>query len=213
LADGSVGARFSDTLKLDFDDQKQIDQLKLKALHYENQFDIASGQYTLKVVFSSGGESFGKLEQPLIVEPYDKYQFNLSGLALSKEFRAASEVSIDLDALLGDDRTPLVANGLRVVPSGSNRFKKTDPAVFYAEIYEPSPISAGLQIRILDRKTGSSIGDSGLMKMDAPKAGGSVPLALKIPIAALTPGSYVLEVQASDAAGKTVKRTSDFEIE
>src|SRR4029078_6968103 len=40
-ADGTVGARFSDTLKLDFDDQRQIDVLKLKPLHYENQFDIA----------------------------------------------------------------------------------------------------------------------------------------------------------------------------
>jgi hypothetical protein len=213
LADGSVGARFSDTLKLDFSDQKEIDQLKQKPLHYENQFDIASGQYTLKVVFSSGGESFGKLEQALVVDPYDKAQFNLSGLALSKEFRAVSDLSVDLDALLGDERTPLVANGLRFIPDGSHRFKKTDPAAFYAEIYEPTAIAADLQIRILDRKTGALRGDSGPMKMDAPKTAGVVPVALKLPVADLAAGSYVLDVQAMDGTGKSVKRTVDFELE
>jgi VWFA-related protein len=214
LADGSVGARFSDTLKLDFADQKQIDDLKQKPLHYENKFDIASGQYDLKVVFTSGGESFGKLEMPLVVEPYDKAQLNLSGLALSKEFRAASDVSLDLDALV-DDRTPLVANGLRIIPYGGSRFKKTDLVTLYAEMYETSDVSAGLRIRILDRKTGDSKGDSGLMKVDGPKSAGSgvVPLAMKIPIADLAAGAYVLEVQAVEPSGKAVKRTSDFEIE
>jgi VWFA-related protein len=214
LADGSVAARFSDTLKLDFTNQKQIDDLKQKPLHYENKFDIASGQYTLKVVFTSGGESFGKLEMPLVVEPYDKAQLNLSGLALSKEFRAVSDLSLDLDALV-DDRTPLVANGLRIIPYGASRFKKTDPVSLYAEIYEPNAVSAGLRIRILDRKTGDPKDDSGLMKVDGPKSAGSgmVPLAMKIPIAELAAGSYVLEVRAMDASGKAVKRTSDFEIE
>jgi hypothetical protein len=61
-ADGTVGARFSDTLKLDFDDQRQVDSLKLKPLHYENQFDIASGSYTLKVVFSAGATASANLK-------------------------------------------------------------------------------------------------------------------------------------------------------
>jgi hypothetical protein len=51
------------------------------------------------------------------------------------------------------------------------------------------------------------------MGIDAPKAGGSVPIILKIPIAELATGTYVLEVQASDPDAKAVKRTSDFEIE
>ena len=62
LPDGSVGARFSDSLKLDFDDKKQMEAFKEKPMHYENQFDVASGKYNLKVVFAAGGESFGKVE-------------------------------------------------------------------------------------------------------------------------------------------------------
>ena len=127
-ADGTIGARFSDTLKLDYDEQRQVDSLKFKPLHYENQFDVASGAYTLKIVFSAGGDGFGKLEMPLVVDGYQSTEFNVSGVALSKESHPSTDLRLDLDALLIDDQTPLIANGKRIVPSGSSRFKQTDPA-------------------------------------------------------------------------------------
>ena len=60
--DGTIAARFSDTVDLDFDGKKEVEEFQKQPFHYENQFDVASGQYTLKVVFSSGNESFGKLQ-------------------------------------------------------------------------------------------------------------------------------------------------------
>ena len=74
-------------MKLDFDDKKQMEAFKDNPMHYENQFDVASGKYNLKVVFASGGESFGKVEMPLVVDPYDYKQFSMSSVALSKEVR------------------------------------------------------------------------------------------------------------------------------
>jgi hypothetical protein len=61
-ADGWVAARFSDTVKRDFEDKKQVEAFEKAPFHYETQFDVASGQYTLNVAFTSGSESFGKLE-------------------------------------------------------------------------------------------------------------------------------------------------------
>ena len=52
---------------------------------YQNQFEIGSGQYKLKVVFTSGNNSFGKLETPLVVDSYDAKQFSMSAVALSKD--------------------------------------------------------------------------------------------------------------------------------
>src|SRR5262249_11298135 len=46
--DGAVAARFSDTVKLDFEDKKEVENFQKKPLHYENQFDVASGKYNLK---------------------------------------------------------------------------------------------------------------------------------------------------------------------
>jgi VWFA-related protein len=223
LPDGTVGARFSDTLKLDFDDQRQIDALKVKPLHYENQFDVASGSYTLKVVFSAGGDSFGKLEMPLIVGAYRDSEFSVSGMALSKESRPATDLALGLDALLIDDQTPLIANGKRIIPFGSNRFKKTDPAGFYFEIYEPLLAKAGqqnapevaVQIRTLERQTGQLKSDSGLLKLNTQPANenGMLPVSVTMPLTQVEAGSYLLEVLAQDNAGNSMRRVAPFDVE
>jgi len=221
LPDGSVGARFSDTLNLDFQDKKLAEAFKERPMHYESQFDVASGKYNLKVVFASAGDSFGKIEMPLVVEPYDTKQFSMSGLALSKEARRASDLGTGLDALLLEDRVPLIAQGTQLVPSGSNHFKKTDLAAFYMEIYEPLlanaqipvPPVVAFQLRILD-KTGQAKEDTGLMRVQTTASGGPVlPVAGKIPTASLTPGSYVVEIKARDDAGKEFQRSANIEIE
>ena len=223
-ADGTVGARFSDTLKLDFDDQRQVDALKVSPLHYENQFDIASGAYTLKIVFSAGGDNFGKLESPLVVGAYQPNEFNVSGLALSKESHPAMDLNLGLDALLIDDQTPLIANGKRIVPSGSSRFKKTDPAGFYFEVYEPllaagatqtPPLEVGVEIRTLDRQTGQPTTDTGVIKLNTKVADekGTLPLSVTMPLTQVATGSYLLEVRAADSAGNSVRSVTPFEVE
>jgi hypothetical protein len=223
LPDGSVGARFSDSMKIDFDDKKQMEAFKEQPMHYENQFDVASGKYNLKVVFGSGGESFGKVEMPLVVETYDAKQFSMSGVALSKQIRRASDLGTGLDALLLDDRVPLIASGMQLVPSGSNRFKKTDVAAFYVELYEPllvnpdpkQPPVLAFDLRVLDGKTGEQKEDTGLLRVEVPAQAGSpaVAIAAKIPTASLAPGSYTVEIKAVDNAGKEFKRTADIQIE
>ncbi len=206
LPDGSVGARFSDTLNLDFDDKKQAEAFKESPMHYENQFDVASGKYNLKVVYSSGGQNFGKLEMPLTVDPYDDKQFSMSALALSKEVHKAADLGTGLDALLLADRVPLIVDGMQLVPYGSNHFKKTDLAAFYMELYEPllvtgdpkSPPVVAFELRVLDGKTGEQKEDTGLIRVPLPAQKGNpiIPVAAKIPTASLNPGSYKVEIKA-----------------
>ena len=48
-ADGTVGAKFSDAVKVDLENKKELEAFKDKPLlHYEDQFEVASGQYTLE---------------------------------------------------------------------------------------------------------------------------------------------------------------------
>jgi VWFA-related protein len=218
--DGGIAARFSDTVKLDLENQKELAAFQQKPLHYENQFDVASGQYNFKVVFSSGGESFGKLEQPLVVDPNDGNQFGLSGLALSKEVHRVSELETALDAELLEGRAPLVALGLQFTPTGANRFKTSDQATMYLEIYEPllaggNPPQVGVQLRLWDRKTGEQKVDSGVVEVASFIRAGNpvIAVGLKLPVSALTAGSYRAELTALDSAGKSVVRSTDFEIE
>lgn len=221
-ADGTVAARFSDTVDIMQDGKKQVEEFNREPFHYENQFDIATGQYTLKVALTSGGDHFAKLEAPLAVEAYDG-KFGLSGLALSKDLRPAKDMATGLDSELLADRTPLVAMGIQLVPAGLCRFKKTDRAAFYAEIYDQllagadsTKVQVGMQYVVVDRKTGATRFDTGLSDVRPLIRAGNpvIPMALKLPLDQLEPGLYRVEVKALDNAGqKANPRSADFEVE
>jgi hypothetical protein len=222
-ADGSVGGRFSDTVKFEFENKKEVEAFSEKPYHYENEFELAPGQYRFKLVFSTGGQSFGKVEKPLAIDAYDGAAFKLSGLAFSTNYRAANSMGTDLDAALIQDRTPLVTQGIQIIPSGSNRFKTTDKPAIYLEVYEPllaaqdrpKNLAVALQLQVLDTKTGEQKIDSGLFRIPVPDKNGSpaIPAASNIPVASLTPGTYRLVMTAVDSADKKSQRWADFEVQ
>jgi VWFA-related protein len=204
--EGGVGARFSDALKLDAD-------VMGKPLHYEKEFKIAPGQYSFTMAFSSGGESFGKLEAPLSVEAWKAGDLALSGLVLSKETRAAAELGLGL-AGLTDGLTPLVTDGAQIVPSASNRFAKNETGYFYFEVYAPDPGSVRVGVKVLDAKSGEPRFDSGLLQLPRPKSGGNdaIPGGSRLPLEGLAAGAYRLEITAVDGAQRQARRTAEFEI-
>lgn len=217
-SDGSVGARFSDNVEFNFDSKDMVATFSKEPYHYETQFQIGPGQYDLKVAFNSGGTNFGKLQMPLVVDNYDAKQLSMSTVALSTQVHPLSQVSSSLDAELLEDRKPLVAQGMEIVPTASDRFKKTDPAVFYIEIYDPlltgtNPPKVGLQLKVLDRKTGAQAFEMhGLLPNDPGNP--VVSLGMRLPLDKLNSGSYELQLTAIDTAGhQTSARTADFEVE
>jgi VWFA-related protein len=217
--DNSIAARFSDTANLDLDGKKEVEEFQKRPYHYENQFGIASGEYKLKVVFSSGNESFGKLEAPLAIDPYRDQDFSISAVALSNTIRRASDLSTDLDSQLLEDRTPLLVQGLQISPSASNHFKRTDTAAIYTEIYEPllknpNPPQIAYELTVVERKSGQQKAHAGERIAKVNAGNPVVPLGLKLPVAALDPGSYRVELRALDTAGNISKtRTVDFDVE
>jgi len=124
-----VGARFSDTVNLDLekDEWKEFTKAPYR---YQNQFDAMPGTYKLTVVLSGGGDTFGKFESPLQIDSYDGKKFSLGGLALTSSATRISDIPTGLDSALLEDRTPLVVKGMQVVPSASNRFKRSDNLIF-----------------------------------------------------------------------------------
>lgn len=219
--DNSVAARFSDGVNLDFENKKEVEEFGKQPFHYENQFEIASGQYKLKVVFSSGAEAFGKIETALNVDAYNGKQFGMSSMALSKEVRRAADMGTSLDAALMEDHTPLVTRGMQIVPAGTYRFKKTDTAAMYAEVYEPlmtagTEPQVGVEMKVFDAKSGQSKFDTGLATAASfmQKGNPVIPVALKLPVNTLDPGSYRIELSAVDSAGnKCAPRSAEFQVE
>ncbi|HEX4004431.1 MAG TPA: VWA domain-containing protein [Candidatus Acidoferrales bacterium] len=218
--DGSVGARFSDQLTYDFEKDEWKDFLK-SPMHYENQFPIAPGKYRLTVVLSGGGQDFGKYEEPLAIDPYDGKTFSLSAIALSNKIEPESGMGGEIEADLLADRTPLIVGGVQVVPSGSNRFKKTDSVALYAQVYEPrlaepDPPAIRIAFRVVDLKTGKQVFQAQNIDPAASIQKGNpvVPVGLKVPVSDIPPGDYRLDLQAYDTTGSITKiRTVEFVAE
>jgi VWFA-related protein len=216
--DGSVGAKFSDTVKLDYDNKNEVEEFGKKPLHYESQFDIAPGTYNFKVVFSAGGENFGKIEKPLVIEPFDGKQFAVSSLALAKEVQPAN-IDTGLDSVLIEDRVPLMALGKQAIPAAVYTFHPTDTPAFYLEVFEPAltdekPPEVSLSLRIVDRKTGDQkIAGNMSLANYVRKGNPLVPVILSLPVKDLAAGSYRLDVMGLDTAGKSVVRSAEFEID
>jgi VWFA-related protein len=221
---GGVAARFSDTIKRDFEEKKQAEAFEQAPFHYENQFEIASGRYNFKLVFGApGAAKFGKLEAPLNIDAWDASQFGISSIALSNQARPENQMAMTLDQSLLDDHVPLVASGVEVVPAGSNKFAKQKPPLFYAEVYEPLLLDnnrpkdqavVAIQIRVLDRKSGDQKFSSGLMRLDNADIHGPVmAMGERIPIENVGAGQYSVELLAVDTTGHEMKRTADFDLE
>jgi hypothetical protein len=218
---GAVAARFSDAVNVDLDGKKEVEEFQKQPYHYETEFETGAGKYNLRVVFSSGSKTFGKLENPLDVLPYDGKKIDLSSVALSNSLTKVSDLDTALDAQLLEDRKPLIARGFQILPSATDHFKKTDNGVVYLEIYDPllagdKPPQVVLEYRITDIKSGQQKLDVGVNDLKEVMKPGSpvVPIALRLPLDTLTPGTYRVDLRAQDSLNNTTEfHAAEFELE
>jgi len=216
---GSVAARFSDAVKLDFE-KKALKDFSKGSFDYQSSFNIAPGKYTLKLVLSAGGQKFGKYEMPLVVDPFSGQEFVLGGPALSTRAVPVSQLTVNMDEALLEEQTPLVFGDMQIFPSASNRFEKSGEPVFYVEVFDPLLQSGeprvGILFNIVNRRTNQQVFASNTILINHYVQPGNplVPVGQKLPMDQLQPGDYRLEVRGRDSAGNVSSvRTADFSIE
>ena len=217
--DGSIGAKFSDTVNLDLE-KDELKEFNKHPYRYENQFDAAPGTYKLTVVMSAGGDTFGKFESPLQIDPYDGKHFSLGGVVLTNSTPPLTDIPSGLDSVLLEDRTPLVVKGRQINPSATNRFTKKDTLVVYTQVYEPLLTSANPPIvaagyKIHERASGKEIVSTGAIHLDEfiQKGNPMIPVGLKVDVKDMAPGGYELVMMAVDGAGNHApNRTINFDV-
>jgi VWFA-related protein len=217
--DGSVGARFSDTVKLD-KEKKEVKEFVKSSFDYQTSFNISPGKYTLKLVLSAGGQKFGKYEMPLVVDPFSGKEFALGGPALSNNMVPLTQLNVNMDEALLEERPPLVFKGMQVVPSANNRFAKSEQTFFYVEVYDPllktEAPRLGILFNIVNRKTNQPAMSSNTVLIDEYVHRGNplVQLSLPLPIDQLQAGDYRFEIRGRDSSGNASPlRSADFSIE
>ncbi len=194
---------------------------------YETQIDLPPGEYKLVVVLSDGSK-FGRVEAPLTVESYDRKQLGISSVELCKRFHEAVMISPETAAIIpAPDLVPLVSKGVEFSPASDTRFKrrtafnKGEALFAYFELYEPLLVTQPAatvqsQLKITNVKTGELKVDTGARSAVPWIQPGSsvIRIAEEVSVEKLPTGSYRLEVQASDSAGKsTVWRAAEFTVE
>ena len=205
-ADGTVAARFSDSRSLDFNKQEYKD-FNDTGFSYRSGFDIAPGQYTLKIAVSTGGNGVAKQEVPVTVQPYSGNQFTMSAVMLSSQFQPVSQSAVTLDEALLEDQKTFVAQGMEIQPSASNTFKAGQTLALYVEVYEPQLTSSAvpsvqLQYEVINTKTNQPVANSAAPLTNFVKPGNPViPVGLPIKTEGLQAGQYEVEVLASDSNG------------
>jgi hypothetical protein len=219
--DGTVGAKFSDQVKLDLE-KDEWKQFSKAPFHYTNQFDAVPGTYKMTVVLNSGGDAYAKSEWPMKIEDYDGKHLSLGSVLVSDSVQRVEEIakSADLDAALLEDQTPLVVKGMEIKPVATNRFKKTDRVVMYSEIYDSqqlgdNPPKLRFGYNLVDRATNQQIMSTGGVAADEFVQKGSpvVPIGLLVKVSDLKPGQYRLILMAADATGRNApNRTVDFDV-
>ena len=187
---------------------------------YETHLNLPPGEYDLRIVLSDG-EKFGHAEAHLNIEKYDENGLALSSVMLCKRFRDAHVAAVESAAAnFAPQYVPMVSNGIQVTPAGDVDFKTGEPLIPYFEIYAPRVASEPTiviqaHLRIVAAKDGAIVKD--FPSVDAaPYAqpgSATIPVAREVPIAALPKGSYRLEVQVSDSAGRSTPwRAANFTI-
>jgi hypothetical protein len=227
--EGGVAARFTDTSDAGcaFLSHK-VDPLTFPAQvcrelipkHYETQLNLPPGDYDLRVVIDYNGR-LRRAQVPVTVDNYDGKHVALSGIALCNRFHERHEQEQNSVPTMPFEFVSLVSKGIEFTPAGDTRFNRGEPLIAFFEVYEPLLAGTGsanvqVQMRVTEEKTGELKVDTGLRSAESwmRPANPVIPIAQEIAIDKLPPGTYRLEVQASDSAGNhTAWRATSFTVE
>ena len=226
--DGAEVARFSDmasTTLWNFyrgplpPDRQFLNDWELAGIpnRYATQVNLPPGNYQLQVVVTDG-EWFGRAQSPFKVEDAPRQALGISGIVLCNRIQNVAEGA--QVAARAPQFIPLTGNGVEFSPAPGTRFARGERLFSYFEIFlstetRTATSEAKFQIK-LRTAAGELKLDTGLRPVgsDSRTESGIVPISGEIPIENLPPGSYRLQVQASDSTGqKTAWRESSFVIQ
>ena len=190
---------------------------------FDTQLDLTPGDYTVSVVVSDG-HHFGRAQVPLRVGSLDPQRLLISDLVVANVLRGVAWVLREAASVSPSPviPTPLVSKDLQYIPDLGNpiRLPKHAPLYLYFEVYQPTSETQATtvfyQLRITNLKTGSLVMNTGPMSTADWTVPGNpvIPIGLKVATEKLHKGSYRLEIQATDSAGRqTDWRQTNFTIQ
>jgi VWFA-related protein len=234
--DGTLAARYSDFACCDYGNEKKLNanEQQAESQHvaaqlpyaeallpdrYETQFALPPGEYQVRAVLSDGVH-FGVQEAPLTVASYDASKLGISDVVLSRRARKVSAEATDAAVQLAKSYTPLISKGVEFTPTPNPQFWSSDTLFAYFEINDPLAdgqpgTKVQVNMRITDTESGTAVDTFAPVDTTTYSKAGSplIAVARGVLLKRLTPGVYRLDVQASNAEGKSTEwRSAVFTV-
>jgi VWFA-related protein len=192
------------TLALRPETRTQVEQSGLRLL---SRLDLPPGRYQIRVAGQDHGNGrVGSVLTDVVVPDFDRAPLSVSGIALT------SALASRMPSARVDEKLKGVLPG---VPVAAREFVRGDQAVCYAEVYDND--HAPHTVDVTTTVTGLEDGAVAFRETEEHAStefqGHGVGVTAKLPIPDLTPGDYVLEVEARSRRGNALaKRAIPFRV-
>jgi GWxTD domain-containing protein len=206
---GRVVQTFEDTIRRDFPDSL-LQQSLLASSIYQKAVPLRPGLYRLDIVLKdTGNDNVGVINTRLAVPPFDDDKMATSSLILADEMLPVASKEIGIGQF--------VIGSTKVRPKLDQTFSTAEQMGIFLQLYNlktdekthKNNVSVNVQVFQGDKPVAHLTQTSEQLK----QTGEELTLEQTMPLAALPPGKYRLQIDATDAvANQTVSRTTDFTV-
>lgn len=215
--DGSQAARFSQTLPIRFDKQKEPEYRKESFL-YQNQFKLIPGKYRIKLAVVDESNNLGSAEQFLEVPAFPDHGIATSSLVIAEQSSPIPDLIQNLEAQLLDEQNPLLYSAAQIEPSVANRLSVKSPIPIMFRLYRLPGASNEWDLTakasLLDENGKAYVLDPIPLRKEVVLASNTeVAVGCQLSFSKVPPGKYRLEVEISDtvsAETATIQTAVEF---
>jgi VWFA-related protein len=214
--DGSVAARFSETLPISFNKENEA-EFRKGTLPYRNYLKLRPGKYRLKLAVSDESNNLGAAEQALEVPALPAQGFAVSSLVVAEQLSQLPDLIKNLQTQLLDQSDPLLFSKMQIEPSVENRLPANSAAAVLFRIYNlPKAIDQMdlvARARLLDEKGERySLAPIRLKEVLSPAGPSEVVVGLRLPFQSVQPGKYQLVIEITES-GTSQSATNRADLE
>ncbi len=213
--DGSVAARFSETMNLAVEKDKE-ELFRNQDIPYRNYLKLRPGKYQIKLAVADEKGKVGTAEQSLVVPPISPAGPSSSSLVVTQQMTQLPDLIRNLQTRLLDESDPLIYKGLQILPQVENTVNRENPVAVFYKLYnltsneQERKLTAVVQL--VDEKGKSDPMPSfPIDDLVFPTGRNEVAIGLNLPVKDLAPGKYRVIIETTDTT-KNQKVSSQTEI-
>jgi VWFA-related protein len=199
--DGSVAARFSETMNLAIEKERE-EVFRNSDIPYRNYLKLRPGKYQLKLAIADEKGKVGTSEQALAVPPMPAGLAS-SSLVVSQEMAQLPDLIKNIQTRLLDEADPLIYKGIQIFAPVGNTVRRENPIAVFYKLYnlggDESNRSLTANVKIVDEK--GQVSELPAMDLEDaayPTGPSEAAIGFNLPLKDLAPGKYQLQVQTLD---------------